>query len=146
MDKISIALSALAVSSGAAHSPVQLQKLLFLIDRNIPQRIGGPVFNFEPYDYGPFDKTVYSTMDALISNGLAEAIEQGSRWKKYRLTDAGQKKGLEILQTVDNQTREYLTRVSNFVRSLPFEQLVSSIYKAYPDMRVNSIFRNVEAG
>ena len=36
-----------------------VQKLLFLLDREAAEIVGGPHFRFVPYNYGPFDKGVY---------------------------------------------------------------------------------------
>jgi hypothetical protein len=47
----------------------KVQKLLFLIDREIPRLVGGPHFNFQSYDFGPFDRDVYDTLEALAAQG-----------------------------------------------------------------------------
>jgi hypothetical protein len=63
-------LAVLAAGNGEAHTPVQAQKLFFLLDRTVPAGIGGPWFNFQPHDYGPFDKAVYEDLRALAAKGL----------------------------------------------------------------------------
>jgi uncharacterized protein len=142
MDKKSLVLAAFAPAQGALYSPVQIQKALFLIVRNMPDEIGGAVFNFEPYDYGPFDKTVYDTLEELTREGLVEVdAAPGLRWRRYRLTESGQVQAAQKFAALNERARQYFTTVSKFVRTLSFEQLVSSIYKAYPDMKVNSVFR-----
>ena len=61
-----IVLAAVAAGgSGARFFPVQLQKLLFLIDREIPELVHGPHFRFIPYYYGPFDKGLYVELGRL---------------------------------------------------------------------------------
>jgi hypothetical protein len=42
---------------------------------------------------------------------------------------------------MDEQARDYIDRESIFVRSLSFPELVAAIYKAYPEMRANSVFQ-----
>ena len=49
MDKKKILLGALATQEDVIYTPVQVQKLLFLIDRKIGNNIGGPFFKFKPY-------------------------------------------------------------------------------------------------
>ena len=44
-----------AIPSGQA-TPVQAVKMLFLMEKEATDGIGGPEFNFVPYDYGPFDQ------------------------------------------------------------------------------------------
>jgi len=142
MDRRSAVLAALAPAMGAAHSPVQVQKTLFLIDKEISKLIGGPFFDFQPYDYGPFDKAVYDVLEELTRAGLVEVeAGPGLRWRRYRLTAGGQREGSEILESLDRRASDYIKKISEFVRSLSFEDLVSAIYKAYPDMKVNSIFK-----
>jgi hypothetical protein len=143
MDRDSLILAALAASDGARHTPVQVQKLLFLLDRHIPTYTGGPHFHFIPYDYGPFDAEVYNELEKLEQKSLV-FIEQhpGSRWKTYRLTPQGQHRGDKVLREMDDRAAEYIRKVSAWVRSLSFPQLVSAIYKAYPEMQVNSVFHS----
>lgn len=141
MDRRAVVLAALAPALGAAHTPVQVQKLLFLIDREIPALLGGPLFDFQPYNYGPFDKSVYSTLESLARDGMVEVEEApGLRWRKYRLTEAGQEAGLMVLGRLDRRASNYIKSISTFVRSLSFEQLVAAIYKEYPEMKANSVF------
>jgi uncharacterized protein len=141
MDSRDIVLASLASSKGRCYRPVQVQKLLFLIDRNIGNGIGGPFFKFQPYNYGPFDKTVYDVLESLAEEGYVEIVRE-STWKNYRLTIAGQKKGEALLDTMTDEVRAYIQVISSWVLSLSFTQLVSAIYKAYPDMRANSVFQD----
>lgn len=141
MTKKEIVLAALAPAKTSKHSPVQVQKLLFLIDRNLASVLGGPFFSFEPYHYGPFDKGVYETLEELASEGLVE-ICFDRHWKSYRLTEAGEAKASEIFESLPCNAKDYISKVSAFVRRSSFSQLVSSIYKAYPEMRKNSVFQN----
>ena len=141
MTKKEIVLAALAPAKTSEHSPVQVQKLLFLIDANLASTLGGPFFSFKPYHYGPFDKGVYEALEELASEGLVE-ICLDRHWKSYRLTEAGERKALEIFENLPANARDYISKVSAFVRHTTFSQLVSSIYKAYPEMRKNSVFQD----
>ena len=77
-----------AGKSPAELSPVQAQKLFFLIDQNASHLCGGPHFHFTPYDYGPFDSSVYSELDALSLKGDVEIV-RSARYRTYRLTPKG---------------------------------------------------------
>lgn len=73
MDRQMFMLAALAAAGeSAAFSPVQVQKLFFLLDREASHLTGGPHFAFRPYDYGPFDYAVYDEINELANRGLAE--------------------------------------------------------------------------
>ena len=143
MDRRDLLLAILAASDGRPYDPVQIQKAAFLLTRNRPNVVtDGPNFNFTPYDYGPFDADVYNEASALALAGAAAiAPSAAGRWNTYAATDEGLVRGRQILQNLDEGTREYVSKVSAWVRSQSFGGLVKSIYDAYPDMKVNSIFK-----
>lgn len=139
MERKDFVLAVLAAGGcGVQYSPVQVQKLFFLIDREIPDLVKGPHFHFGPYNYGPFDKAVYDELEALEDGGYVEATFQQT-WRNYRLTAGGQEKGEKLLNSLNEQAQDYIKRASEFVRSLSFRQLVLAIYKAFPEMRENSV-------
>ena len=142
MDRDSLVLAALCPAKGTPYSPVQVQKLLFLIDKNVPKNVGGPHFDFRPYAYGPFDQIVYLVLEDLAKRGLVSVNEEaGRRWRTYCLTAEGQQIGEACLKKLDEKTALYISKLSEFVHKLSFAELVSAIYKAYPDMKVNSVFK-----
>ena len=141
MTKSEVVLAALAPAQGKQHSPVQVQKLLFLLDREASQLVDGSHFNFEPYNYGPFDKAVYQVLDELDEDELV-TIRSGGWQRTYALTPTGQNEGDRLLGELSDSAKDYIRRVSAFVLKLNFLQLVSAIYKAYPDMQKNSILRS----
>jgi hypothetical protein len=49
--------------------------------------------------------------------------------------------GLELAKELPQEATDYIKSAGEFVRRLSFNKLVSSIYKEYPEMRANSIFR-----
>lgn len=135
-----IVLAALASAGNSPFTPVQVQKLLFLIDRQIPARVGGPHFAFRPYHYGPFDRAVYGVLEELQEKGLVD-IQGSGTWRSFALTDAGERAGGEALSSMDPDVQDFVRRSCEFVRTLSFSALVSAIYKAFPDMRTNSVFQ-----
>jgi hypothetical protein len=138
-----IVLAALSANSPAAYAPVQVQKLFFLIDQHIAELIGGKQFAFEPYDYGPFDRDVYAELEELKSKNLIAITPTGTgERRRYALTSEGQELGAQYLSKLPETAQEHLAKLSKWVCSLSFSQLVGSIYKAYPDMRANSIFKD----
>jgi len=137
-----VVLAALAPANGGAHTPVQVQKILFLLDENLPAELKGPHFRFEPYHYGPFDKGVYNTLDELSRRGLVQVVFGSGNWREYRLTPEGQAQGNAVLDGLEPRAASYIRRLSDFVRKLSFSQLVSAVYKAYPQMRARSVFQD----
>ena len=134
-------LAALAAGGeGATYSPVQVQKLFFLIDRRAPHLVNGPHFAFRPYDYGPFDSAVYDTLDFLGYRGSVQ-IQGAGKYRLYSLTAGGFAAGQGTLSNLPVPTAEFLRALARWVLSLDFKTLVAAIYEAYPDMKANSIFR-----
>lgn len=139
-----IVLAALAAEDDAVFSPVQLQKMFFLIDQNISTEIGGTLFSFKPYDYGPFDNSVYGVVEELAREGFARVLNNSASpgRRTYSLTYEGAVKGRQKLAELSPPSSQYIVEVSRWVRSLSFSGLVGAIYNAYPEMREKSVFRD----
>lgn len=135
-------LAALSPAKGAGFTPVQVQKLLFLLDREAAQPLGGPHFDFAPYHYGPFDHAVYQQLEELSVEGLVQVQDEGQRLRRYSLTEAGQAAGADAASRLSPELRDYLDRLVTFVRGTNFAQLVSAIYRKYPEMKANSVFQD----
>ncbi len=134
-------LAALAAGQLPAElTPVQAQKLFFVLDREASHLSGGQWFNSQPYDYGPFDIQIYHELDGLSRIGLVE-VDHSARYRTYRLTQAGRHFGEEHLCQLSEPARDYFGAVKDWVKSLDFNSLVAEIYRIYPEMRVNSVFR-----
>jgi hypothetical protein len=142
MNRRDLVLAILAAADGQSYSPVQIQKAAFLVTRNVPEVVSeGDPFHFVAYDYGPFDRAVYSEAEMLQIQGHAQVNQSSGRWRTYSTSPVGLSRGREILESLPQPQREYITRVSSWVRSLDFATLVKSIYEAYPDTKANSIFQ-----
>lgn len=140
MTRSDVVLAVMAAGGpSATFGPVQIQKLLFLVDREFPGAVGGPHFDFRPYDYGPFDRAVYSTLELLSAPGKV-AIDHSGRYRHYVLTPDGFAAGTQILATLPPEASTFIQKAATWIRSVNFNQLVSTIYQYYPEMRVNSIF------
>jgi uncharacterized protein len=141
MKRQDVLLAIMGAADGRSFSPVQLQKAVFLIDRNLRGVFeDNSHFNFAPYDYGPFDREVYVEASALASDEFASIAKGASGYSEYAVTDKGLPRAKELLQTLGEDQRAYVLLVVEWVRSLGFAKLVKSIYEAYPDMRANSVF------
>jgi len=119
------------LSTGKEWSPVQLQKMFFLLDK----KLGDPWWNFVPYDYGPFDPSVYREVEQLERDGLARITDSGVR--SYALTPVGQREGELALNSMSERTRNYIRSLSQWLRSLSFAQLVAAVSRDYPEMRLS---------
>jgi uncharacterized protein YwgA len=137
-----IALVMLALADGRPFTPVRIQKALFLASDKVPDAFSQDSrYTFQPYDYGPFDRRVYSDVESLQERGLAQVDQPpGSRWRTYAASAAGVAEGRRLAERLNPDQRAILERIVSLVHSLSFNELVSAIYRAYPPMRANSVF------
>jgi hypothetical protein len=142
MRKNELILAALAAAKQSL-TPVQVQKLFFLLDRRLADDLGGPHFHFEPYDYGPFDAGVYQALEGLQKRGLVQITRREAEgYRTYGLTQAGRQDGETILSGLSSSAATSLRALAEFVAGRSFADLVSAIYQAYPEMRARSVFRS----
>ena len=138
MKRPEVVLTAMAAGgAGAQFDPVRVQKLLFLVDKEIPQFVEGPHFGFKPYNYGPFDVAVFQELDALSMEN--EVCVNHNRYRLYSLTDSGYARGAAMLAELPQEIARYLKDAAQWVLSQTFRQLLVAIYQRYPDMAVNSL-------
>ena len=142
MEQNSIVIMALAAGGkNAEYGPAQAQKLFFLIDKELNDLPDAPFFAFQPYDYGPFDKDVYSALDSLKESGRV-LVNHSSRYRKFALTEEGYQEGEKLLQEMSGHAKKFITDAAIWVQETSFQDMVSAIYTKYPDMKANSIFRS----
>lgn len=141
MEREDWTLLAIASAGGQAVTPVQLQKILFLLGSKLPDAVGREFYQFEPYNYGPFDVTVYRDAEALAARGLvATQAAPGQRWTSYAATPAGLRRAEQVRRGANTDAVAYLSKVVAWARALSFSDLVKAIYREYPAFRARSIF------
>lgn len=144
MTRQEFVLAVLAAGDGEAHTPVQMQKLLFLLDTIVPTRIGGPWFDFQPDDYGPFDKAVFEELRALAAKGGVVIAAPPNGPPVYWPTHAGLLTGQQLLGQFTETTADYLRRLSAWVRQQSFASLVSAVRQLSPEMGARSVFQEAQ--
>lgn len=133
----------LSLANGDALTPVQIQKALFLAEDKVDDAFRkGSRYHFVPYDYGPFDRQVYTDAQALAREGLVEIGTSARGWNTYAATDDGVQRGRKLRDQLSRDQRDMLANILGLVRRLSFTELVSAIYRKYPHMRARSVFRD----
>ncbi len=137
-------LIGLAPAQGCPHTPVQVQKLFFLLQARGSQSpaLGHAYFDFKPCHFGPFDKFVYVELEGLQNQGWVEVSFDSSGLKNYRLTPEGQLEANKLLDELDSRSRKFAVAVSEWIHRQTFFNLLNTIYHHFPDMAVNSVFRS----
>lgn len=135
-------LLALRFAQARGLSPIQLQKALFLLGRELPNVVGGGYYRFEPYNYGPFDKTVFEDANALAQANLIRILPPTeARAKQYTIAPLGMARTDEIMEHAPARGVEYLKNVVEWVQELSVQDLIRSIYRRYPEFKANSVFQ-----
>jgi len=119
-------------------SPVQLQKVMFLLAQNLPNTVGAEFYSFIPYNYGPFCVDIYADAEQLQKEGLVEIRREDRRWPQYYCTPEGH---------IDAEAQDapadgvrYLSQLVEWAQARSFQEIVRSIYEYYPDFKANSVF------
>ena len=142
MNRKDWALLAICAANGRGLSPVQLQKTLFLLGREMPHAVGSTFYKFRPYHYGPFDRAVYVDADELANTGdVAITQRHGETWNRYLATAEGCERASILRSTAPPGTVSYLDRLIEWALRQSFQSLVRAIYEKYPEMRANSVFQ-----
>lgn len=118
--------------------PVRIQKLLFLIDMEVPTLVGGPHFDFQPYSYGPVDLDVYLELEALTADSYVHT-DRTLCHLRFRLTSKGISRGDALLASVPDKASRFVERACGWVLEAPYHDLLSAIYRRYPEMAVNAV-------
>ena len=138
MNRTDVLLKIITAASGEKVTPVQLQKVAFLIGMNFGNSLPG-YYQFKKYDYGPFCVDLYHDAEILQRNGLISiSVNPRGGWKEYSVTPSG------LNENVDDIPEEIASFVEDKVtwaRNMSFQGLVRSIYQSYPEYRENSVFQ-----
>ncbi len=125
-------------------TPVQLQKAIFLVQDKIPKICAAQPYEFKAYDYGPFCRDIYRQAAGLETESLAKIVQPPNQQvRKYQITSKGCIQAQVLWKSLDSKDYAYAKQLVAWVRSQTFEGLVSAIYKAYPQYKINSIFRSL---
>lgn len=133
-------LVALYAADGTSMSPIQLQKSIFLIGQKLD--IKKDFYEFEPYDYGPFDVHIYQDAESLDELGLITIAYWSERRRRtYSITTKGVEKIEELLEDETSEVVENSKEIVKRVISLGFRELVKEVYEEFPEYSINSVFR-----
>lgn len=119
--------------------PVRLMKGCFIISQ-AGRRPWRDLFRFRPYDYGPFDSSVYAARDRLLSEGLL--AETRGRYPAYSLTRAGEARAAEVAEELGEHDADWVRSIGGYVTSKSFSRLLNEIYERWPDYARNSVMRS----
>ncbi len=121
-----------------ATDQLRIMKGMFLLDQEGPQELRG-LYRFQAYDYGPFDSSIYSDLDALSKAALISITGGGgSSRREYDVTAMGRERVVRLEREVTPTALEEVQRVRSTVTSLGFTDLLKKVYGDYPHFATRS--------
>ena len=134
MSKEDFILKILSLASDVSFSPVQIQKLFFLVEKRIGYE--AKYFKFTPYHYGPYDEELTILIKQLVSDGkITSSIIDGI---VHYSIDTGFQNNIDDF--LDESKRSFISqKLIPFIKSKSFLELCYSIYKEFPEMAKRSV-------
>jgi len=138
-----------ADSQGTIEGRTRLQKMVFLLEQELkeqPERpIDGDGYNFIPYDYGPFSRSLYDDIDWMSEEGLVndskEEMEDGQVKYNYEITEQGKEFVENQLPTQEGQLISELARnIEGEYNDVLLSNLIEEVYSEYPEYAENSVW------
>ncbi len=120
---------------------LRVMKGLFLLGQEGPQELRD-LYNFAPYDFGPFDAGIYRDLDVLEAQNLITVDEvPGTSKRLYRVTPDGKQRIDALITSLSHATAQKVQEVKMYVTSRSFIDLLREVYAKYPAYAVNSVAR-----
>lgn len=133
-----VLLKIITAAEGDPITPVQLQKVAFLVGQECAEYLPPAYYKFVPYDYGPFSAKLYQDAELLEKKGLISIdVNPNGGWKEYSATF---RSSSADTSSIPPNVADYIDTAVQWAMGLTFRELVSSIYHHYPQYRENSIF------
>lgn len=133
MERCDIVLAAMASAGRQARfDPVRIQNVLFLIDREVPDAIGGPLFDFRPHDYGPLDPGMFDDLERLAERGSV-VIDDAGPYLVYQVSEEGARAGRSALRRMPKRAARFVRKAAGWALSQSFWGLVAAIHRGYPE-------------
>ncbi|MFC7078969.1 hypothetical protein [Halorussus caseinilyticus] len=135
-------------AGGEVDGRTRFIKLIFLAQEKAGESF--PVeYDFEAYDYGPFDKNILHDLDDLEDEGIISSQETDiGNNKKYTYRLNNQYRGnlrdelpedLDITDEEWDQIESQAERVARQFNSVPISRLLEHVYNKYPGYTSESV-------
>lgn len=133
-----ISRDALGVEGPDSLDPVRIQKGMFLLSQRGPAR---GLYDFRPYNWGPFSRDVYNDLDRLVGLGIAVSEHvPGQSWCRYSLSERGEQRAAEVAVGSDKQSLRWMAELRRFLTARSFGQLLEDVYREFPQYATRSRF------
>jgi uncharacterized protein YwgA len=115
---------------------LMLVKLAFIAAKEIVPK-ADPIFQFYPFDFGPYSKVLAQTVNQMIEHGLVESSgstgTSGNQRTEYRLTGLGKERAHRTLETLDTGAAQRLVKLRKAGDQLGYQGILRYVYTKYPE-------------
>ena len=120
---------------------IRIMKGLFLLTQDGPKEIRG-AYEFRPYNYGPFDTSIYHDLERLETEGLIRIQASGVPGRDaYETTSQGEAKARDLEAGLQPVTVSAIRETKRFVTAVSFVDLLRHVYEKHQDYAVKSVAR-----
>lgn len=132
-------LLVLAAAGRKPLSPLQLQKSLFLVGYDLAKLVGSDFYNFRPFDYGPFDATVYRDAEEQAAQGLVTIRSHPKTKRVFSLTMKGMARARALEPGLPTEAARHCRYIVQWTQSQTFQELTQAIYEQFPAFAERSV-------
>ncbi len=132
-------LLVLAAAGGKPLSPLQLQKSLFLVGYDLAKLVRPDFYTFRPFDYGPFDATVYRDAEAQAAQGLVTIRSHPVTKRVFSLTTTGVTRARVLEPELPADAVHHCRYIVQWAQSQTFQELTHAIYERFPAYAERSV-------
>jgi uncharacterized protein YwgA len=118
---------------------LMLTKQFFVFIKEIKNDLDG-VFNFYPYDYGPYSLVLQDLIDKLNKEGYIEVKIYEER-RDFILTDKGVERAKKTYEKLDDKTKQTLEKLRREATQLGYSGVLRYVYSRYPEYTTASKIR-----
>ena len=132
-------LLVLAAAGRKPLSPLQLQKSLFLVGYDLAKLVGSDFYTFRPFDYGPFDATVYRDAEEQAAQGLVTIRSHPVTRRVFSLTMRGMTRARALEPGLPTEAARHCRYIVQWTQSQTFQELTQAIYEHFPAYAERSV-------
>lgn len=114
-----------------------IQKLFFVMEKE--KQISLNLFQYAPYNYGPFSKELSEAINELIEEGLIKETKIEDYYL-YQITEKG-KAEARSQDTIPLNKQKVINQICQYVKKFKIKDLIRHIYQKYPETTVNSLLK-----
>ncbi len=121
-------LSLLHVLGGSLEGAVRLQKLVFLMKKELGMEVP---YQHVPFQHGPFCGEIYEDLMDLESAGWVSVVRELAEPVLVSLTEEGKRVAEETFHSLSKEAKGNWEKLKEFNR-MPLSQLLEYVYTRYP--------------